>query len=102
MSFEILLFDLDIKVQETISKHLIKTIFSEIVNDMVQFIAYEQLQLFRTNQETLNHEVNFHKFEFNFKKINNTYVFKFQSIKLIYFLNILKFNDLIKNNLTFK
>lgn len=47
----------DTKVQETISKHVVKTVCSDVVNDMVRFIAFEQLQIVQSSQEALNNEV---------------------------------------------
>lgn len=45
----------DAKVQDAISKHLIKTVCSEVTNDMVRFIAFEQLQ--QLQSESLSNEV---------------------------------------------
>jgi hypothetical protein len=46
---------LDVKVQETLTKHLIKSICNEIINDMLRFIASEQM--LTLNDESLTNDV---------------------------------------------
>ena len=40
---KIILINLDPKIQDILSKHLIKTVCSEITNEMLKFIASEQM-----------------------------------------------------------